>query len=579
MRIPGLCLLLILCVAAHAGDLDEVRSLAAAGAHTLALDLLDTEQAPPERDLKGWMRWERERARLLAAEGAWERLAERLAGVPEGVPPAFARWAGSRRAEALLELGEGAEARRVLRGLLWAPKSAPEAIRQWRRLVIRSYLVEGRPRDAYTALLRYRHDYGAGEGAEAVLNGQVLLAQGRAGDAARYLAEVEGNQATIFRLLARLRAGEVPAWRVARDLRALLRNRDLQPAERQLLWAAIAEAAGAAEDWGSQVTALEELLAFDAPLALQAGIFSHTPDTLWQAYLDYAGSVGNRQQLLLGDDAAWLAEAEAAAKRFPARSRAIYALLALQGATGEGRSAGHRGLTRALTSRSWGMAVLRQLYLQAERFAGIEAVPPAVRQTLVDPAIAGGEIQLASRLLEGLAEPPSGTDRVMWQLRRARVFIMAGAHAQGIVVLDTLAESAGELPRRQVDRLVQVLFDLQTVEQHEAAYALFETLFAQVEEAALRRELLYWMADSRRAQSRHREAARLYLRSAGLHRADAMDPWAQTARYQAAKSLAEAGLVEDARRIYRQLLGVTEDTARRAVLERELQQLWLQVRE
>jgi hypothetical protein len=54
-----------------------------------------------------------------------------------------------------------------------------------------------------------------------------------------------------------------------------------------------------------------------------------------------------------------------------------------------------------------------------------------------------------------------------------------------------------------------------------------------------------------------------------------MDPWAQTARYQAAKSLGEAGMAKDALYIYRQLLRITENPERRSVLRHELQQLRL----
>jgi hypothetical protein len=54
-----------------------------------------------------------------------------------------------------------------------------------------------------------------------------------------------------------------------------------------------------------------------------------------------------------------------------------------------------------------------------------------------------------------------------------------------------------------------------------------------------------------------------------------MDPWAQTARYRAAKALAEAGLLEDARRIYNGLLRATDDASRKAVLENEIQRLHL----
>ena len=65
------------------------------------------------------------------------------------------------------------------------------------------------------------------------------------------------------------------------------------------------------------------------------------------------------------------------------------------------------------------------------------------------------------------------------------------------------------------------------------------------------------------------------MRSATLLDPRAMDPWGQTARYNAAESLSKAGLVDDARRIYRSLLRVTEDADRKGVLRMRLQQLWL----
>ena len=56
---------------------------------------------------------------------------------------------------------------------------------------------------------------------------------------------------------------------------------------------------------------------------------------------------------------------------------------------------------------------------------------------------------------------------------------------------------------------------------------------------------------------------------------EAMDPWAQTARFNAAESLQKAGLVDDARRIYQALLAITQEPARRSLLNHNIQQLWL----
>ena len=95
------------------------------------------------------------------------------------------------------------------------------------------------------------------------------------------------------------------------------------------------------------------------------------------------------------------------------------------------------------------------------------------------------------------------------------------------------------------------------------------------EDPRQQREILYWMADSRNALGEYQSAAELYLRSAHFRGGNGKDPWGHSARYQAAEALSKAGLVADARGVYRQLLDETADQRRRAVLERQLQQLWL----
>jgi hypothetical protein len=91
----------------------------------------------------------------------------------------------------------------------------------------------------------------------------------------------------------------------------------------------------------------------------------------------------------------------------------------------------------------------------------------------------------------------------------------------------------------------------------------------------LQREILYWQADSHKALRDYPRAAWLYLKSATLLDAKGLDPWGQTARFQAAEVLADAGLPEDARRIYEGLLRVTREPDRRAAIKYKLQELWL----
>jgi hypothetical protein len=560
---------------AAANTLAQLENLAAGGAPRLALALLQAQQPSWQEDPSGWMGWERSRVQLLAAGGDWQILHDRLVQLPPDVSPEFLRWTRTWRARALIELGRGGPARDLLRPLLWDGSGNAVEVTAWRRLVIQSYRADGRGDDAYAAMLRYRHDYGRGGEEDALLSAQVLLGQGRAADAVESLHGLEQGEARTLRLLALLRSGQWEGKRVLREVRVLLRDKTLPPLLRQQAEAVAAEAAAAAADPAAQAIALEHVFSRFRKTPLDRELFKVSPDDLWQAYLTYARQVGNREQLLIGDDAAWLAKAQEAGRMYPIRVRSIHALLALHGAGEETRRRSHAALVENLLQQEDGTALVHQLYLASSRFAAVDSVPEAVRRTLLDSVIAAGDLPLAARLLAGLDEPPPGADRVMWRLRQARVSLLGGDYVQAGTILEEMTAASAGLSRPELDRLIQVLFDLQTVGEHDTAFRLLGLLQEQVQDLQLRRELWYWMADSRLAQSRPLEAAALYLRSAMVPQPQSLDPWGQTARYQAAQALAKAGLVEDARTLYEQLLAGTEDPGRRAVLRRDLQQLLL----
>ena len=206
----------------------------------------------------------------------------------------------------------------------------------------------------------------------------------------------------------------------------------------------------------------------------------------------------------------------------------------------------------------------------------VDDLPPVVRYRLIDEALESGQLKTASRLMAGLSAPPDGSDSFEWDLRRARVAIFTGELDQGVALLQQLLGSdEQDWDPQRVDRLLQVVFDLQTVQYHRQALMLFGDLLEKRLDRQQRRELLFWMADSLQALGEYDQAAYFYLKSATLSDATAMDPWAQTARYRAAKALVEAGLLEDARQIYSSLLRATRDASRKAVLENEIQRLQL----
>nr|NIR58289.1 hypothetical protein [Gammaproteobacteria bacterium] len=345
------------------------------------------------------------------------------------------------------------------------------------------------------------------------------------------------------------------------------------PGTRALLWAVRAWAAAARGEPGARIAALEALLRLPEQVRSRDEFVAADADTLWDAWLAYGKALGNRKHLLVGDDGPWYFAASEAYDERPFEARGLFAVLALTSRDAEHRALAHEYFADLTRQRPGGLLLLRRLYLESGRFPSHAAVPEAVRHALVDQALNAGDIDLASELTAGLTEPPPGADRVQWRMRRARALLLGGHPAAGLEALEALVADAAELEGEGLDRLVQILFDLQNLERHAKAVELFERLLALELDAKRRRELLFWTADSYRALDRHARAALYYLRSATLPDPFAMDRWAQSARFQAAESLVRAGYLEDARRLYRGLLNVTKDPAQRALLRRKIEQV------
>ncbi|MEN8170069.1 MAG: hypothetical protein ABFS08_07585 [Pseudomonadota bacterium] len=559
-------------------ELADITRLAKGGASQLALSLLTEHQPDYEGSARQWQRWERVRVRIMRKHGHWPALAEHIAAYPHELPDEFRRWSEQHHATALINAGQYAAARHLLRGLIWQPVVPGPHLAALRRLVMQSYLEEGRIRDAYAAMLRYHQDYGEQDSEALLLRAKVLLASGRAGESLAQLRKMPSDGVVeALRALATLRSGEGAASILKQARVASVEEEDTQ--QRWIWLGVMAEAAQQLSDHANLIIALERMLPLEASVQVPGSehrLFSLTSEQLWQAYLAYADRVGNREQLLVGDDAAWLAAAEGTDARYPVRKRSLYAAVSQHGVDETMRERAHQALLSSFDAMGdKGVALLRKLYLQSKRYSEKSILPQSIAYRLVDEAIKNAELTLASRLLQQLPQPPGGTALFAWQMRRAKVFQLAGDYAEADRLLTSLMPGAAALTDPQRDQLVQLLFDLQAVNEHERAFRLLAAMYQSVPAIALRRELLFWMADSRKAQLKHTEAARFYLQSATLSDNNSMDPWAQTARYQAAKSLSEAGMVEDATFIYRQLLRATENPERRSVLRHELHQLRL----
>ncbi|MDX5332638.1 MAG: hypothetical protein LPK58_01125 [Gammaproteobacteria bacterium] len=578
VRLAIAALLLCLALNAHAQRApQEMLDLARAGAPGLALSMIDRLQPDRLRQQAAWLSWERTRLDLLEASERWPEVVERVSDYPADLPPDFLAWARTRQALAGLRLKQGAAARAVLRDLLWqvAPRPEPAAIRYWRRLVIESYVVEGRLRDAHVALRRYAQDYGEPNEEERILWARVLLRAGEPAQARQVLSGDERPEALALALLASLGDSGADADALRRQAQAAAGGQGLRPADRARYWQVAARAAERQQDEPLRAWYLERALAQDRQLGERDAVFAYDGDALWDGYLRIGRALGNQRQLLIGDDAAWLAAAAALGDKAVLERRALFAVVAQQGGAERSRDQAHAALIRSLLAEEGGEEVVAALYLQSARYADRSRLPGDARQVLSDYALARGDVRLASSLMGGEVRAPADADPFQWQLRRARIHILGGHEERGIDTLFTVLAQHASMDKDQADRFMQLLFDLQTAQRHEAAISLFTGLAPRIVDPQQQREVLFWQADSHKALGDYERAAWLYLRSAVLHDPHAFDPWAQTSRFYAAEALAEAGHVDDARRIYQQLLQATGEPERQVVLRQKLQALRL----
>ncbi len=570
----SLIVLVWLLPAASAAKLQRVAALVRGGAIGLAVRLIDRDQPPPQ-DTARWMAWEKERYAAYAERQDWNAMSQRACKLPAGLPDDFVQWTLTEAAAAQLAAHDGAGARLFLRRLLWQERGTTEALSRWRRMVIRSYLVDNDLADAETAVLRYEQDFDVHSDSWSVLRGTILLRLGRNRSATSALAGVRTYEGRLLLLLAGLRSGDYEPARVLARALDLVRETAKRPMLQRQAWILAAYAAERAGNAPQHLSSLEHALNFPRKTGADDPLFRVSSDDLWNGYDKVANSIGNKSRLLIGDDAAWLGKAAVYGRDYVPYARALYAFLAFHASDPKTRQLAQERLAVSLyTDRD--DRVVRALFTHSERFASLDRVPDQVRYLLVDHAIADDNISFAGRVMQSLKDPPPGENADEWALRRARVLIYAGNFQAGLGLLSGILDKKAVLDDHFVRHFLQVIFELQTAGENREAGSLLKTLFPLVKSPEIRRQILFWMADSDKARGMYTSAAELYLRSATYDgNAAAGDMWGQTARYNAADALAKAGLIVDARSVYGRLLRFTHNPDRRAAIEHRMQQLWL----
>jgi len=570
---PLLILLILLAPAAAADDLGRIAALVKGGAPDLALRLVDQNQPPVEK-VDAWMAWEKQRYAIYAARHDWDVIAQRTDKLPAGLPDDFVQWALTQAAWARLFADDGAGARHFLRRLLWQERGTQAALAQWRQMVIRSYLVDDDLADAETAIVRYQQDFSPQGDAWSVLRGQILLRSNRNRAAMAVLAGAQTFEGRLLLLMAGLRSGDYrPAVVLARAIK-LAHDTAQRPALQRQAWILATYAAARAGNAPQRLAALERALNFPRDLGKDDPLFQVSADDLWRAYDSVAIGIGNKLRLLVGDDAVWLRKAATYKRDYAPYARAFYAFLAFHGSDPKTREFAQQQFATSLYADG-NDRVVRSLYTRSSRYKSLADVPDQIRYLMTDHALADYDIAFAGQLMQGLNDPPPGEDADEWSMRRARVLIYAGDFKSALAILNGVLQNKSQLDDEFVERYLQVIFDLQAAGKNREAEDLLKSLFPLVENTEFQRQILFWMGDSRSALGEYPRAAELYLRSATYNNVSGGDIWGQTARFHAAEALAKAGLIDDARSVYQHLLRFTQDPKRRAVIERNIQQLWL----
>lgn len=557
-----------------AKKLAQLKSISNAGAPFLTLKMLDQAQPNYDADLYNWILWEQERYKILEQWQQWNELLIRIEAVPSDLPDPFKHQLASKQARAYLNLNQTKTARDIIRPFLWNPTALDSLeYENWRKIIVDSYIKDERFDDARIAMRRFSQDFGRQDNSWLESRALILIQSKHLEEAADLLADQKDPPLKGLSLMVDLLSNKKTAKSVWLEAKALAKKSKPNSKEYAMYWMVALNAS-------KTISKVDQVVAYEAVVKTNYyeinELLKIDSDGLWNSYKQYAELVGNRAELLQGDDESWLTLAKNAAQLTPIKARSLLSYIMTQGQNKTViEEAANAYLGTLDLDKESSKNLLNGLFSKHGSFSNVQKIPVSIRFELVDLALKNADIETATRLMSGLEKHPKNTDLFDWQLRRARVLILGGQIKEGHRVLSQLLTAYQETTAQNTDRITQVLFDLQTIGADEKAIISFKQLLSLGIEARQKREILFWMAGSYKALKKHNKASLLYLQSALYAGPEAMDPWAQTARFSAAESLEQAGLISDARRIFEGLLKASTKVSQKATLRHKIQQLWL----
>lgn len=549
-------------------ELARVQILMRANVLDLAQTVLE-QDAPPATAPTAWLAWEQQLWALYHRRQNWTRLLRRVQQIPVEASATLHQQAKLQEVQAYIGLNQGQRARTTIREQFLQPTLTAEQQSRLRKLLVQSYLADNLLPDAGIAMRSYQRDYRSQQLDWLLLRARVYIQLNDPHRAIDILAPLDLPQARLLRLFARIQTQSIPPDQAAEKANGLLEVHVPTGALNLRDGLAVLSYAGLAQQPpNSAIDPLERYLI--QPTILSGAYPQYGAEDLVRAYQQVAQAAGNNAGLLVGDYDAWHRYAKQLPPKQATVKKSIYGYLVTTAPALRQRFNSEFVTALMQTNR---IDLVPLLYGE-DKPLGVLTLRPAVGLRLSNSAIENGNATLAAYVNQTLRETPQGVDHQQWRLHVARISIIAGQYQQGADELRQWLAGVTQLQPQQVDQVLQPVFDLQTVNQHELALDLLHQIQALTNSKKHQRELAYWLAESYQGSEQHTQAADYFLYSA-LQKDNGRDRWGESARYRAAESLHAAKLFSDAKRLFADLLAAATDETMKTRLQQKLQQLSL----
>jgi hypothetical protein len=570
-------------------SLKQMNQLIRLGVPALAFSLLQDEQKKRPQFTADWYTFEYKRIILLSALERWQQLIDRTQWLFEAakskgrITKKIRLWFETQQVIARLQLKQSDIALKQLQRMLWQTEAAyrdASLPAVWRRLVIRSYLQLQQDDDARRALIKYEHDYQSDDMDIdwVLLQAQLLLKTNRPQQSIALLQQLPDQHVLdveALLLIATLQASPKNAASINQQMRAQLDGQILSKATRWAYSYVAYLASTVLSDLDAQILNAEAMLSLAIETPILGDDYSLTADDLWSLYNKQGMMIANDKGLLLGNDAQWEKVSEQLISSQPEKALSLNATWALHSKNLASQQQQHKIIVQIIEQRKNGLKLINQLYLHSNKVKDIKVLPEEIRFRLVDYALSEGDYSAAANIMKSLVEPPPGKTLFDWRMRKARVLVLQGEYKNSEdLILKTFTQNAS-ISHAELDRYIQVVFDFQTVQQHQQALKLFDLISIEGLDEKLKREIYFWKAESYYSLEKYDRAALYYLESARAVSESIHDLWAQSARFKAGQSLVKAKIYDDAKKVLTDLLRITASDSRKALINQQLQKIRL----